>query len=42
MNKTHSYPLHFAAKRIHPNIDIIRILLKRNPQAALQVNGNSE
>lgn len=39
MNRTHSYPLHFAAKRIHPNIETIRILVKRNPNAACQVNG---
>jgi hypothetical protein len=37
-NKTNSYPLHFAAKRKVPNLDILRILIRRNPAAAGAVN----
>eukprot|EP01034_Spumella_vulgaris_P021247 gene21247-27264_t len=33
-NKTGSFPLHFAAKRNRPNLDILQILLRRNPAAA--------
>jgi hypothetical protein len=39
MNLSHSYPLHFAAKKKRPNIDIIRILIKRFPAAANHING---
>jgi hypothetical protein len=37
-NKTNSFPLHFAAKRKVPNLDILRILIRRNPTAAGAVN----
>eukprot|EP00597_Dinobryon_sp_UTEXLB2267_P006825 CAMPEP_0170096152 /NCGR_PEP_ID=MMETSP0019_2-20121128/28397_1 /TAXON_ID=98059 /ORGANISM="Dinobryon sp., Strain UTEXLB2267" /LENGTH=344 /DNA_ID=CAMNT_0010318051 /DNA_START=244 /DNA_END=1276 /DNA_ORIENTATION=+ len=38
MNKTHSYPLHFAARRSKPNKEILKILLRRYPYAARHVN----
>jgi ankyrin repeat protein len=33
-NKTGSHPLHFAAKRQQPNKEVLRILLRRYPEAA--------
>lgn len=38
MNLTHSLPLHFAAKRHTPNKEILKILLRRHPEGARQVN----
>eukprot|EP01038_Epipyxis_sp_PR26KG_P012306 gene12306-16507_t len=38
MNRTRSHPLHFAAKKRYPNHEVLKILLRRFPEAARHAN----
>jgi ankyrin repeat protein len=37
-NRTNSYPLHFACKRIKPNLKILKLLIDAYPSALLMIN----
>lgn len=38
LSQSNNYPLHFACKRFSPNKEVLKILLRRFPNAAQQVN----
>lgn len=40
MSESRSHPLHFAARRAHPNTEVLRILLRRFPAAAQHANAH--